>query len=137
MKKTNLPSSLQNDIGTILSPRDQLKQKLREKINKSKEITNKPSAQMKQKLEKDAKKEKKEVDNDPRVTLVMKNYFIKALQSYPGLDLANPVEILNNPDEYKLEYYNFATDLLKKSNNDPSVLNNPYCDYLKEILGLS
>jgi hypothetical protein len=134
MKKNNsLPSSLQHEINS----RDTLKQKLREKINKQKESREQPSLMEIKKLEKDAKKEKKEVDNDPRVTNTMKNLFIIALKMYPGIDLANPVEILNNQDKYKLDYYKFCTDLLKKNNNDVTVLNNPYCNYMKEVLALA
>ena len=91
---------------------------------------------MKQKLEKDAKREKAIVDSDPRVTDKMKYLFIKALKSYEGIDLANPVEVLNNPDKYKLDYYNFSIQLLKNNNNNNDILNNPYCDYMKEVLGL-
>lgn len=133
MNNSVLPKSLQSEINT----REELKQKLRARINQNKEKNNKPSAQMKQKLEKDAKKEKAIVDNDPRVTHNMKHYFIKAMQAYPGIDLANPVEILNNSEKYKLDYYKFCIDLLKKNNNNQEVLKNPYCEYMKEVLSLS
>lgn len=133
-KNSTLPPSLQNEIN--LNSRDQLKQKLRDKINQNKLKNNKPSIQMKQKLEKDAKREKTIVDSDPRVTDKMKYLFIRALKSYEGIDLANPVEILNNPDKYKLDYYNFSIQLLKNNNNNNDILNNPYCDYMKEVLGL-
>ena len=136
-KDSVLPPSLQSEINKTSSHREELKQKLKDRINQNKQINNKPSHKLKQKLEKDAKKEKQEVDNDPRVTHNMKHYFIKALRTYEGLDLANPVEILNNPEKYKLDYYKFSIDLLKKNNGDSSVLNNPYCDYMKEVLGLS
>lgn len=139
MKKNSvLPPSLQNEINlNTASPRDILKQKLQQKINKQKQEREKPSPQEVKKLEKDAKKEKKEVDTDPRVTDRMRNLFIRALRSYEGLDLANPVEILNNPDKYKLEYYKFTIELMKKNNNDHTILNNPYCDYMKDVLGLN
>jgi hypothetical protein len=133
-KNSTLPPSLQNEIN--LNSREQLKQKLRDKINQNKLKNNKPSVQMKQKLEKDAKREKAIVDNDPRVTDKMKYLFIRALKSYEGIDLANPVEILNNPDKYQLDYYNFSIQLLKNNNNNNDILNNPYCDYMKEVLGL-
>ena len=139
-KNTVLPPSLQSEINknsNTLSHRDELRQKLHNKMNQNKQINNRPSEKMKQKLEKDAKKEKREVDNDPRVTHNMKHYFIKALKTYEGLDLANPVEILNNPDKYKLDYYKFSIELLKNNNGDSSVLNNPYCDYMKEVVSLS
>jgi len=63
--------------------------------------------------------------------------FVQALQKYRGLDLENPVELLNNPDEFKLKYYNFSIKLLKENNNDISMLDNPYCNYMKEVLGLN
>lgn len=136
MKKNSvLPPSLQNDIN--LNPRDILKQKLQQKINKQKQEREKPSPIEVKRLEKDAKKEKKEVDSDPRVTDTMRNLFIRALRSYEGIDLANPVEILNNSDTYKLDYYTFSINLMKKNNNDPNILNNPYCDYMKHVLGLN
>jgi hypothetical protein len=135
LSKSILPNSLQQDI-TKKTPRDVLKEKLRERINAEKNNREKPSQQMKQKLEKDAKKEKKEVDNDPRVTPKMKILFVQALQTYKGLDLENPCDILNNADEYKLKYYNFSIKLLKDNNNNSKVLDNPYCNYMKEVLGL-
>ena len=135
-KPTILPKSLQSEIKT--SPtRDELKQKLKDKIAQNKQRNNKVSEQTKNKLEKDAKKEKKEVDNDPRVTDVMKNLFIIALRSYPGMDLANPHEILERKDEYTLDYYKFSIKLLKDNNNDDDILKNPYCNYMKEVLGLN
>jgi hypothetical protein len=128
-----LPKSLQSEV-LAKSPRDILREKLREKIRE--ERNPKVSQREMNKLEKDAKKEKKEVDNDLRVTPKMKMLFVQALQKYKGLDLENPVEILNNPDEFKLKYYNFSIKLLKENNNDMSILDNPYCNYMKEVLGL-
>ena len=135
MNKQNsiLPKSLQSEVVQTNS-RDLLKQKLKDRITLEKNNRNKISEQTKKKLEKDAKIEKKEVDNDPRVTFKMKQLFLIALRSYPGMDLANPCEILNNKDEYTLNYYKFSIDLLKKNNNNPDILNSPYCDYMKEVL---
>jgi len=134
-KNSILPSSLQSEVAPVNS-REVLKQKLKDKITQEKNNRNKISEQTKKKLEKDAKLEKKEVDNDPRVTFKMKQLFIIALKSYPGMDLANPHEILNNKDEYTLNYYNFSIKLLKENNNDSNILKNPYCDYMREVLSL-
>jgi hypothetical protein len=131
-----LPKSIQSEVNKS-SNREELRKKLREKIAENRNLNNKPSIQTKNKLEKDAKKEKKEVDNDPRVTITMKQLFIHALRSYPGMDLANPHEILNNKDEYLLDYYNFSIKLLKENNNNSDILNSPYCNYMKEVLGLT
>ena len=117
--------------------KEELRQKLKHKLNQLKEANNKPSIQTKNKLEKDAKKEKKEVDNDPRVTQSMKNLFIQALQSSPGIDLDNPCEILNNKEQSTIDYYNYCIKLMKNNNNNPEILNNPYCKYMKEVLGLN
>ena len=135
-KPTILPKSLQSEIKTTPT-RDELKQKLKDKIAQNKQRNNKVSEQTKNKLEKDAKKEKKEVDNDPRVTYEMKNLFIIALRTYPGMDLANPHEILERKDEYTLDYYKFSIKLLKDNNNNDDILKNPYCNYMKEVLGLN
>lgn len=131
-----LPKSLQSEVKTTPT-RDELKQKLRDKIALNKQNNNKVSEQTKNKLEKDAKKEKKEVDNDPRVTYAMKNLFIIALRAYPGMDLANPHEILERKEEYTLDYYKFCIKLMKDNNNDEEILKNPYCNYMKEVLGLN
>ena len=117
--------------------KEELRQKLKHKLNQLKEANNKPSIQTKNKLEKDAKKEKKEVDNDPRVTQSMKNLFIQALQSSPGIDLDNPCEILNNKEQSTIDYYNYCIKLMKNNNNNSEILNNPYCKYMKEVLGLN
>jgi hypothetical protein len=137
MKKANsiLPTSLQSEINH--NPRNELKEKLKQKINQLKNEKNRPSEQLKKKLEKDAKQEKKEVDNDPRVTDNMKRLFLHALRTYQGMDLANPHEILNSKEKYTLEYYNFSIQLLKENNNNNELLNNPYCNYMKEVLGLN
>ena len=130
-----LPKSIQSEVNASPS-RDELRQKLRDKIALNKQKNNKPSIQTKNKLEKDAKKEKQEVDNDPRVTQAMKGLFINALRSYPGMDLANPHEILERKEEYTLDYYTFSIKLLKDNDNNSEILNNPYCYYMKEVLGL-
>ena len=67
----------------------------------------------------------------------MKEYFVYALRMYKGVDLPNPHEILENKEKYELSYYNFSIDLLKKNNNNPEVLKNPYCNYMREVLGLN
>ena len=138
MKNSVLPPSLQSEIKTkIPTPREILQKKLADKIKLSKERQSKPSQQQLNKLEKQAAKEKKEVDNDPRVTFLMKEYFVYALRMYKGVDLPNPHEILENKEKYELSYYNFSIDLLKKNNNNPEVLKNPYCNYMREVLGLN
>jgi len=138
MKQSVLPPSLQSEIKThIPTPREILQKKLADKIKLSKERQSKPSQQQLNKLEKQAAKEKKQVDNDPRVTFLMKEYFIYALRMYKGIDLPNPHEILENKEKYELSYYNFSIDLLKKNNNNPEVLKNPYCNYMREVLGLN
>jgi len=135
-KPSILPKSIQSEVNASPS-RDELRQKLKDKIALNKQKNNKPSLQMKNKLEKDAKNEKKEVDADPRVTYEMKNLFVIALRKYPGMDLPNPHEILERKQEYTLDYYNFCIKLLKDNNNDSDILNNPYCNYMKETLGLN
>ena len=67
----------------------------------------------------------------------MKDYFIKALKTYPGYDMPSPVKILNNRDEHELKFVKFCIKLLKENNNDPEVLDNPYSKYMREVLGLN
>lgn len=130
MNSTN--TTLQNDIK---SPRELLKQKLRDKLNKSKQ-QQKVSPQQAKKINKLVDKEKKANDNDPRVTPLMNNYFIKALNAYPGQPLKSPHDLLENAVEEKLNYYNFCIKILKDNKNNSELLNNPYCNYIKCVLGL-
>ena len=127
-----LPKSIQSEINEKNNKREELLKKLHDKTQRKE----KPSARQLQKIEKDAKKEKRDVDNDSRVTKIMKESFIQTMRAYPGIDLANPHEILENIEEYKLKYYNFSIKLLKDNNNNQEALNNPYSNYMKLVLGL-
>jgi hypothetical protein len=117
--------------------REELINKLHNKINKLHDERYKPSAQQMNKIEKEMKLEKKLNDNDPRVTQLMKDYFIHAMKTYPTQNILDPHSLLENEDEYKLKFLNFCIKLLKKSNNDLDILKNPYCNYMREVFSMN
>jgi hypothetical protein len=126
-------SRLQDDIK---SPRDILKEKLRNKIIKIKQQQERVSPQQTKKINKLVDKEKKANDNDPRVTPKMNEYFIHALKSYPGEPLKSPHDLLEDAENEKINYYNFCIKILKDNNNNSELLNNPYCNYIKCVLNI-
>ena len=126
-----------NSLSSEINPRKELLNKLHSKINQKHNDRFKPSQQQVEKIKKDMKKEKKNNDEDPRVTRLMKDYFLHALQTYPTYDLVDPHTILENKEEFTLKFLNFSIKLLKNNNNNLDVLNNPYCKYMQEVLGMN
>ena len=129
--------SLQQQLSSVTSKRKELLNKIHTKINKLQSERYVVSAQKMKQINKQIKKEKKLNDNDPRVTPIMNDYYVKALQKLPGYELPDPHTILEKSDEYTLKYYNFCITLLKNNNNNQEVLKNPYCTYMREVLGLN
>jgi len=126
-----------NSLSSVVNPRKELLDKLHNKIKLKHNDRFKPSQQKVEKIKKDIKLEKKKNDEDPRVTKLMKDYFVHALQTYPTYDLVDPHTILENKDEYSLKFLNFSIKLLNNNNNNIDVLNNPYCNYMREVLGIN
>ncbi len=130
-------NTLQTDISDPqVKKRQELLDRLHKKLIKKQEERYKPSQQKLNKIEKEVKKEKKRNDEDPRVTQLMKDYFIHAIKQYPKVEIPDPHTILENKDEFTLKYYKLAMKLLKENNNDAEVLNNPYCNYMRNVLGI-
>jgi hypothetical protein len=117
--------------------RQELLNKLHENINKKRDERLTVSPHVMNKLNKEVTEEKKQNDSDPRVTLIMKDYFVKALKTYPGYDMPSPIKILNNRDEHELKFVKLCIKLLKENDNNPEVLDNPYSKYMREVLGLN
>lgn len=127
MNPSNLP----------VNSRKELLNKLHNKINIKHNERFITSQQKINKMNKDIKKEKKQNDQDPRVTQLMKNYFINAMQKYPTYNVLDPHTILENEEEYKLQFLNFCIKLLKKNNNNLDILQNPYCNYMREVFHMN
>jgi hypothetical protein len=117
--------------------RKELQQKFNERLNKINEKRFQPSPHKVNKIKKDIAKEKKLNDNDPRVTKLMNDYFIDALKTYPLIEIPDPHTVLENKEKYELNYYNFCIKILKKNNNNSELLDNSYCRYMREVLGLN
>ena len=117
--------------------RQELLNKLHENINKKREDRYIVRPRIMKRLNDEVELEKKQNDSDPRVTTIMKEYFLKALKTYPGYDMPSPIKILENKDEYELKYIKFCIKLLKDNKNDPDVIDNPYSKYMCEVLGLN
>jgi hypothetical protein len=130
------PETLQQQITGDSKKRNELVNKLNTKINELQNNRYSVSPQKMKQINKQIKKEKKLNDNDPRVTPIMNDYYVNALKSLPGYELPDPHTILEKKEEYTLKYYNFCIKLLKNNNNDQDVLKNPYCTYMREVLGL-
>jgi len=126
-----------NSLSSVVNPRKELLDKLHNKIKLKHNDRFKPSQQKVEKIKKDIKLEKKKNDEDPRVTKLMKDYFVHALQTYTTYDLVDPHTILENKDKYTLKFLNFSIKLLKNNNNNLDILNNPYCNYMREVLGIN
>lgn len=135
----NSDKTLQSQINNASGKtnRQELLNKLHENINKKRDERLTVSPHVMNKLNKEVNDEKKQNDSDVRVTPIMKDYFIKALKTYPGYDMPSPIKILNNRDEQELKFVKFCIKLLKENNNDPDVLDNPYSKYMREVLGLN
>ena len=101
--------------------RDDLRKKLHDKINMKNQQRYHVSLQQRKKIEKQVDKEKKLNDNDPRVTQLMKDYYVNALRAYPNQDIYDPHTILENAEEEKLKYYNVCIRLLKDNNNNSEI----------------
>jgi len=127
MNSNNLP----------VNSRKELLNKLHNKINLKHNDRFTTSQQKINKMNKDIKKEKKRNDEDPRVTQLMKDYFINALQKYPTYNVVDPHTILENEEEYKLQFLNFCIKLLKNNDNNLDILQNPYCNYMREVLHMN
>jgi len=121
----------------IFSNRDELKLKLKEKINTLHNEKNKISEQKKKKIIKEIDKEKKLNDEDPRVTKLMTDYFVNALKAYPTRTIHDPHTLLEHKEEETLKYYQLCIKLLKENNNNQEILDNPYCNYMRCVLGLN
>ena len=117
--------------------RKELLDKLRNKINKKHNERFTTSPQQINKLNKEIKLEKKRNDEDPRVTQLMKDYFIHAMKTYPTYNVVDPHTILENEEEHKLKFLNFSIKLLKNNDNKLDILQNPYCNYMREVLGMN
>jgi hypothetical protein len=130
------PETLQQQITGDSKKRNELVNKLNTKINELQNNRYSVSPQKMKQINKQIKKEKKLNDNDPRVTPIMNDYYVNALKSLPGYELPDPHTILEKKEEYTLKYYNFCITLLKNNNNNQEVLKNPYCTYMREVLGL-
>ena len=83
----NSNKTLQSQINNASGKqnRQELLNKLHENINKKREERLTVSPHVMNKLNKEVAEEKKQNDSDPRVTPIMKDYFIKALKMYLAL----------------------------------------------------
>jgi hypothetical protein len=95
-----------------MDPKEELKLKLREKINQIKQKNYKMPKKDQIKMEKDIHKEKKEFDTDKRLTPLMRKWFIEAMKTSPNIDVKSPSYILNNKEEEKIKFYKFLTNFI-------------------------
>lgn len=97
---------------------DQLRRRLREKLNQKKLQNTQLTTKEKRKIYKQVDDDKKLLANDPRVTSIMKGYYIDAMASSHNVNVINPVLILNDIEKYKVEYYEFLANFMKDVTKD-------------------
>lgn len=94
--------------------REQLKAKLKQTMNDRKIQQFQMPKKEQRKLEKEVKADRKLIETDPRVTKIMKDWFIEAMKSSSQIpDVKSPPYILNNMEAEKLKFYNFLTKYMK------------------------
>jgi len=94
--------------------REELKAKIRKTMNDRKIQEFKMPKKEQRKLEKEIKADRKLIETDPRVTKIMRDWFIEAMKSSPNIpDIKSPPFILNNMESEKLKFYNFLTKYMK------------------------
>jgi hypothetical protein len=93
---------------------DQLRRRLKEKLNQKKLQNTQLSTKEKRKIYKQVDDDKKLMQNDKRITSIMKGYYIDAMASSHNVNVINPVNILDDIEKYKTEYYEFLATFMKE-----------------------
>jgi hypothetical protein len=94
--------------------RVELKAKLKQMMNDRKIQEFQMPKKEQRKLEKEIKADQKLIETDPRVTKIMRDWFIEAMKSSSKIsDIKSPPYILNNMEAEKLKFYNFLTKYMK------------------------
>jgi len=117
--------------------RNENKTKLRNAILMKREIRNM--------IKKEDIEEQQQIITDmfkhPKMSNHLLTAYCKAIEYNPAKQLPNPVEIFNNEEKYKIEYYQYILQIiknLKEENKDSKQLNkildNPYSYYMSQCL---
>jgi len=85
----------------------ELKQRLKNKIDEQKNNRLHMKNKEIRKLNNEVKYEMKTMENDKRVTPIMKNWFLQAMNSTRDRDVKYPVYILDNLESEKIKFYDF------------------------------
>jgi hypothetical protein len=125
------------DNSIINNNKDNLRAKLRAKINNKTEQRSIHS----QKVIKEQTEEVKKMIKHPKVNDKILKLYTNALAYNISKSLPNPVEIFNKQENYKAEYYQYILSLLKQikeQNLDiihlDKLLDNPYSIYMSSCL---
>jgi len=97
---------------------DQLRRRLREKLNQKKIQNTQLTIKEQRKIYKQVDNDKKLMTNDSRITPIIKGYYIDAMASSHNVNVINPVLILNDIEKYKIEYYEFLVNYMKDSKKE-------------------
>jgi len=111
----------------------QLRQRLRDKINRKKlENTKLPNKEIRR-INNIVDNDKKLINNDSRITQIMKSYYLNAMASSQNLEVTNPVTILDNLDEHKRTYYLFLVKYMSEITLDINLWKKEMMNGLKNI----
>ena len=116
--------------------REELKQKLRNKIKDKKNNTNLNNIQQ---LQKEAKQEMQ----DSGISMQLLNKYRTAITTFKNVKIATPFEVLANKDTYLKEYSNYVLIAIKEAKENKynietikRMLTNSYTDYMTSMLNL-
>ena len=81
----------------------------------------------------------------PKMTNEILQLYGKAIEYIPAKTLPTPIEIFDNDEQYRIEYYQYVLEIVsslkEKNNTDIKILNkildNPYGCYMSACLGCS
>jgi hypothetical protein len=132
IKKTPLEKSIDD------AHRKELKTKLRNAILIKRQMRLTPSKKV---LSEQADK-LKNIMNHPKMNQQILEAYMAALGYNPKVQLPSPVEIFDNIEHHKIEYYQYILSLVKimKEKNIPlsrldKLLDNPYAKYMSLCIG--
>ena len=111
----------------------QLRQRLRDKINQKKLENTKLSKKEIRRVHNIVDNDKKLINNDSRITPFMKSNYLNAMASSQNLEVANPVNILDNLEEHKRLYYLFLVKFMKEVSLDVNLWKKDMMNKLDRI----
>jgi len=128
--------------------REDLQEKLKQRRDQSRkndvmETINNMSKKQHNKIQKDVKKQMKQMKEDPRITDEMIELHKKCMKELPNIEIPSPLELLNNQTLAKERFEAYINNLIKicmdknlSKTKFIEMLNSTYTTYNIKIFGL-